>query len=131
MCNRRPQSLPDIAIFFCFSSQIFSTKKVCCSQNIWPLIEPHCQGCHQPSLKTKDLDLASYKAFSNGGISGLDLVPRQTSNSLVFDYRKDAKQEILVGQEHPLDEEIDLFRRWIEEHNLFNCRRIYNASSNV
>ena len=131
MCNSRPQSLLGIAILFWFSSQIFSAEKVSYPKNIWPLMQRHCQDCHQPSLKKGDLDLTSYKAFSNGCMSGPIFIPLQTSNSLVSDHLTGDQQKIPMGKEPLLDEEIDLFRKWIEECNLFNFRRIYNASSNV
>src|SRR5260370_9681834 len=39
-------------------------------RDVRPIIERQCQGCHQPNLKSSNLDLTSYEGFKTGGKHG-------------------------------------------------------------
>jgi hypothetical protein len=39
-------------------------------KEIQPLLQKHCQGCHQPASKAADLDLTTYEGFAQGGKRG-------------------------------------------------------------
>src|SRR5258708_21202919 len=39
-------------------------------RDVRPIIQRQCQGCHQPNLKSSNLDLTSYEGFQAGGKHG-------------------------------------------------------------
>src|SRR5205085_4529885 len=39
-------------------------------RDIRPIIQRQCQGCHQPSVKSSNLDLTTYEGFQSGGKRG-------------------------------------------------------------
>ncbi len=91
-------------------------EEVSYSRDIRPVIQRHCQGCHQPALKKGYLDLTSYEAFASGGMSGPVFVPRSPGESLVIGHLTGDQQPRMPVGEDPLSEEaIDLFRKWIEQ----------------
>ena len=86
------------------------------SREIWPVIQRNCQGCHQPALKKGYLDLTSYQAFEKGGMSGPVFVPRKPGESLVLAHLTGDQQPRMPMEQDPLSgEEIELFRKWIEQ----------------
>ena len=86
------------------------------SREIWPILQRNCQGCHQPALKKGLLDVTSYQAFAAGGMSGAVFVPLHPAESLVVAHLTGDQQPRMPVEQDPLsDDEIDLFRRWIEQ----------------
>ena len=39
-------------------------------REIRPVLQRNCQGCHQPNLKSSDLDLTTYEGLAAGGKHG-------------------------------------------------------------
>ncbi len=90
-------------------------------KDIRPLLQKHCQGCHQPAKAGGKLVLTSFSELSKGGRSQDDdpiVIPGKPEDSLLMitmlpdgddppEMPKDAK---------PLHkDELELFRRWIKE----------------
>jgi WD40 repeat protein len=76
-------------------------------RDVRPILQRQCQGCHQPNLKSSDLDLTSYESLAAGGRHGpgLDLIVKYLTGDL--------KPQMPLGQP-PLDAtQIGLVRNWI------------------
>ena len=61
-----------------------SAAEVSYFRDIWPVIQRQCQGCHQPSIKSSNLDLTSYAGFQAGGRRG----PAKEIAAQISDRRK-------------------------------------------
>ncbi|MFN9892572.1 MAG: c-type cytochrome domain-containing protein, partial [Acidobacteriota bacterium] len=55
-------------------------------KDVQPLLQKHCQGCHQPASKAANLDVTSYEAFAKGGQRGPAFVAGQPEQSLTIRY---------------------------------------------
>ena len=85
-------------------------------KDITPLVREHCSGCHQPSVKQGDLSLTTYESLMAGGAKGKVVQPGQPDHSLVIGYLTGAqKPQMPFGQPPLTPEQIDQFRRWIQE----------------
>ena len=84
------------------------------TNDIRPLLQRHCQGCHQPASKASDLDVTSFSALMKGGKRGPALVAGKPDESLALRYITGAMQPRMpMGQPALKTEEIDSFRAWI------------------
>ena len=83
--------------------------------DVRPVIQRSCQGCHQPANKMGGLDLTTHEAIKSGGLKGpVFNTASPDDSSLVA--RLTGKQEprMPMGQDPLADAEIDLFRRWVK-----------------
>jgi WD40 repeat protein len=78
------------------------------SRDVRPLLQRHCQGCHQPNLKSSDLDLTTFEGLSAGGKRG-PAIPL-----LVKYLTGETKPQMPLGQPALAAEAIDVIRKWIE-----------------
>ena len=69
-----------------------SDTKVSYFRQIRPVLQRHCQGCHQPASKQADLLLTSYEGFRSGGKSGPSFLAGKPDQSLVLAYMKGDRQ---------------------------------------
>ena len=76
-------------------------------RDIAPIIQRQCQGCHQPNLKSSNLDLTSYESFKTGGKRG------PAAGILIGYLTGESKPQMPLGQPPLPAEQIDLFRAWI------------------
>ena len=76
-------------------------------RDISPIIQRQCQGCHQPNLKSSNLDLTSYGGFKTGGKRG------PAAGTLIGYLTGESKPQMPLGQPALPAEQIDLFRAWI------------------
>lgn len=72
-----------------------------------------CLGCHNASLKTKDLNLGSYEGVMHGSESGAVVVPGQPDESRLYHMVKDGLMPP-GGKIHLSDDELSIIRKWIE-----------------
>ena len=83
------------------------------TRDIRPILQKHCQGCHQPASKASDLDLTTFAGFAKGGRRG----PAFTANpadSLVVKYiTGDAQPRMPVGGAPLTADQIQVFKDWI------------------
>ncbi|HKX00492.1 MAG TPA: WD40 repeat domain-containing protein [Bryobacteraceae bacterium] len=83
-------------------------------QEIRPIIQRSCQGCHQPAMKYGGLDLTRYETFAAGGGRGAAFKAGAPQDSLVLAYLKGERQPRMpFGSPALTDDQIELFRRWI------------------
>jgi len=76
-------------------------------RDIRPILQRQCQGCHQPNLKSSNLDLTTYTAVAAGGKRGpaLGLIVKYLTGEM--------KPQMPLGQPPLPAEQIDLVRTWI------------------
>src|ERR1044071_4094171 len=76
-------------------------------RDIKPLLQRNCQGCHQPNLKSSDLDLTTYEGFAKGGKHG------PAAGSIVKYLTGELKPQMPLGQPALPLEQIELMRAWV------------------
>src|SRR5688572_17362940 len=76
-------------------------------RDIRPVLQRQCQGCHQPNLKSSDLDLTSYEGLAKGGKQGPGL------SSLVKYLTGESKPQMPLGQPPLPADQIELVRSWV------------------
>ena len=76
-------------------------------REIRPVLQRSCQGCHQPNLKSSDLDLTSYEGLAAGGKhgSGLSVIVKYLTGEM--------KPQMPLGQPPLAPEQIELVRNWV------------------
>jgi WD40 repeat protein len=76
-------------------------------RDIRPVIQRQCQGCHQPSVKSSNLDLTTYEGFQSGGKRG------PAAKTVVSFLTGESKPQMPLGQPPLPPDQIELFRAWI------------------
>lgn len=93
-----------------------SSAQVSYYNDLRPVVERSCQGCHQPAGKMGGLDLTSYEAIAAGGNKGPSFVAGAAEESRLVTLLTGAGEPRMpFGQDPLADSEIDLFRRWVSE----------------
>jgi WD40 repeat protein len=84
------------------------------SKDVQPLLQRHCQGCHQPSSMASGLDLTTYEAFAKGGKRGPGFIAGKADDSLTMKYLAgDIQPRMPLGQKPLDDASAAIFREWI------------------
>src|SRR5258708_9602492 len=76
-------------------------------RDVRPILQRQCQGCHQPNLKSSNLDLTSYEGLIAGGKHG------PAAGVIVKYLTGELKPQMPLGQPPLAAEQIDLVRNWI------------------
>ncbi len=84
-------------------------------QDIQPILQRSCQGCHQPSQADGDLILTSYEDLRRGGAVGAAFIAGQPDQSLILDLISGDSPSMPMGGDPLTPVAIELFRRWIAE----------------
>jgi WD40 repeat protein len=85
-------------------------------KEIQPLLQKHCQGCHQPASKAADLDLTTYEGFAQGGKRGPSFLAGRPDESVTIRYLTGAIQPRMPLAQPALPAaDIALFRAWIAD----------------
>ena len=100
-----PAVVSGLCLAFC-GAQSFAAE-VSYFRDIAPIIQRQCQGCHQPNLKSSNLDLTSYEGLKTGGKRG------PSAGLLIGSLTGESKPQMPLGQPPLPAEQIDLFRAWI------------------
>jgi WD40 repeat protein len=76
-------------------------------REVRPLLQRQCQGCHQPNLKSSDLDLTSYEGLKSGGKhgSGLTVIVKYLTGEM--------KPQMPLGQPALDAANIEIVRNWV------------------
>lgn len=83
-------------------------------RDIQPILQKHCQGCHQPASKSSELDVTSYAALAKGGRRGAPWQTSAPAESLILKYvRGDLQPRMPIGAPPLAAESIDRLREWI------------------
>ncbi len=86
------------------------------SRQIRPILTRQCVACHQPQSKQSDLLLTTYDGFKQGGRKGAAFAPGKPEESVVLAYLSGKnKPQMPLGGKPLADDQIELFRRWIEQ----------------
>jgi len=76
-------------------------------REVRPVLQRYCQGCHQPNLKSSNLDLTSYEGLIAGGKRGPAL-------TLIVSYLTgESKPQMPLGGPPLPKEQIDSVRHWV------------------
>ena len=76
-------------------------------RDIRPILQRQCQGCHQPSVKSSNLDLTTYEGFQTGGTRG-------PAAGVILKYLTgENKPQMPLGQPPLPADQIELFKNWI------------------
>ena len=95
-----------------------SPKPVSFYQDIRPIFQANCVGCHQPSKNNGDYVMTDFQRLLAGGEDAIAIVPGKPDEShLIEEITPDADGDAEMPKKNdPLHEiEIALIRRWIEE----------------
>lgn len=86
-------------------------------RQVRPILQRHCQGCHQPAKKLGKLDLTTYAALKAGGDNGESFTPGKPDESTLVEFIVGSPPKMpKEGKGLPLSkEQVDLIRRWISE----------------
>src|SRR5439155_1412878 len=76
-------------------------------RDVRPVLQRNCQGCHQPNLKSSDLDLTGYDGLAAGGKHG------PAPGVIVKYLTGEMKPQMPLGQPPLPAEQIELVRNWI------------------
>jgi WD40 repeat protein len=83
-------------------------------RDIRPILQRQCQGCHQPNLKSSNLDVTTFAALTAGGKRGSTVNHNSPSDSLLIKYvTGEMKPQMPMGQTALPAEQVDLLRQWI------------------
>ena len=84
-------------------------------RDIRPVIQQHCQGCHQPAIMQGHLDLTRYRTLLKGGHSGPGLVAGDPERSLLIAMMEGRRPPLMPLGGPALDREtIAKFRAWVK-----------------
>jgi hypothetical protein len=95
-----------IAALVCLGGGLFAAEPGY-YRDVRPVLERQCQGCHQPNLKSSDLDLTTYEGFAKGGKHG------PGAGFIVKYITGEAKPQMPLGQPPLPPEQIELLRSWV------------------
>ena len=85
------------------------------SHDVQPILNKNCTNCHQPNLKSSDLDLTTYKGFQTGGKRGPAFVAGSPDDSLSVKFLTGAmKPSMPLGFPSLAPNEIATIRDWIK-----------------
>jgi len=76
-------------------------------RDVRPVLQRQCQGCHQPNLKSSDLDLTTYEGFAKGGKHG------PGTGFIVKYITGEMKPQMPLGQPPLPAGQIELLRSWV------------------
>ncbi len=83
-------------------------------RDIRPILQRQCQGCHQPNLKTSNLDLTTFDGFQKGGKRGSAFAPGDAGASIVVKYLTgELKPQMPFGMPPLPTADVELIRNWI------------------
>ena len=75
--------------------------------DVRPILQRNCQGCHQPNLKSSNLDLTTYEGLKTGGKRG-------PAFAVIVQYLTgELKPQMPLGQPPLPAEQIELIRNWV------------------
>lgn len=84
------------------------------SEDVRPIFQRSCQGCHQPASKMSGLDLTTYAGLMAGGSKGASVVPGEPDGGLLIGYVTGEREPRMPLSQDPLpDEQIETLKRWI------------------
>ncbi len=84
-------------------------------QNVRPVLQRQCQGCHQPNIQSSGLDLTTFSAFSKGGKHGPAFQPGAPDSSIIVKYISGEMKPVMpLGAPALPQEQISAIKEWIK-----------------
>src|SRR5262249_23138384 len=84
-------------------------------REIQPILQKNCVGCHQPAMKSSDLDLTTFEGFRTGGKRGPAFTAGVPDQSPVVRFLTgEMKPSMPLGGAPLAKGDIDLVREWIK-----------------
>ena len=93
-----------------------ASQEVSYHEQIRPIFQAHCQGCHQPAKKGGEYDMTSFASLLKGGESEApSVVSKDLENSYLWELINpvDGEAEMPKGKKPLSESERDLIRQWI------------------
>ena len=88
-------------------------------RDVRPILQRQCQGCHQPNLKSSNLDLTTYQGLKEGGKRG-------TAFPLLVSFLTgEMKPQMPLGQPPLTPEQIEHWRQEASTRPLSQSSRVY------
>ena len=102
-------------VYLLFSGVSYSVARVSYQDQIRPILQRTCQGCHNPRDPAGDLSLTSYTGFEKGGATGPLFVGGSPEHSIIFDFIVGDPPEMPINADPLTADEVSLIRQWILE----------------
>ena len=84
-------------------------------REIQPILQKNCVGCHQPAMKSSELDLTTFEGFRAGGKRGPAFTAGAPDQSLVVRFLTgEMKPSMPLGAAPLAKGDIDLVREWVK-----------------
>jgi WD40 repeat protein len=83
-------------------------------RDVKPILQRHCQGCHQPNIKSSNLDLTNFEGLAAGGKRGAAFKAGAPAESVLLrSITGEMQPRMPMGQPPLTAAEIDAIRQWI------------------
>jgi WD40 repeat protein len=83
--------------------------------DVEPILKKNCSGCHQPAVKSSNLDLTTYDGFRAGGKRGPAFVPGSPETSLALKFITGELKPQMPLNGTPLSAgEVEIVREWVK-----------------
>lgn len=103
------------SLVWCCLTAVASAAEPSFFRDVRPILQKNCQGCHQPSMKSSDLDLTAFAAFRAGGKRGAAFVAGSPDESLTVKYMTGAmKPSMPLGAPLLPAADVAILRDWIK-----------------
>ena len=99
--------LPEMAAILLWAAPCLEGAEPSYFRDIRPVLQRQCQGCHQPNMKSSNLDLTTYEGLSVGGKRG------PAAPLLVKYITGDLQPRMPMGQPALTGEQVALVREWV------------------
>ena len=76
-------------------------------QDVRPILQSQCQGCHQPASQSSGLDLTTFEGFAKGGKHGPAFKAGAAAESLILKYLRGEAQPVMPLGGTPLSNRSD------------------------
>ncbi len=85
-----------VCLIFGFLSQlVYGAESASYFRDVRPILQRQCQGCHQPSVRSSELDLTTYDGLKKGGKRGPAYETAAPAGSLILKYVKGEMQPVM------------------------------------
>jgi hypothetical protein len=103
------------SLCLCASAALGQEAPVNYQEQVLPLLQTHCLGCHNSDKRKGDLDLSTYSAAMAGGGSGELAAPGDSANSTLWKAVAHLADPHMPPKKPKLaDAELAVFRKWID-----------------
>ena len=101
-------------LFGAAAGEVEAVAGVSYSQDIQPVLQRSCQGCHQPTSRQGGLDVTNFENLRTGGQHGASFVAGAPDRSLLLAHLTGDREPRMPLGQPPLEaSDIELFRQWI------------------